>query len=141
MAASGEEIVRRAIEVFQSSESVDVAMAALEPLLHPEIEWVNPDYALETGTRTGLAGIRIVLESFYTVAGSMAPGELEEVESRGDRVFTVARFQARGDFSGAEIAGRPTAIIWTVRDGRISRIAWHYDIDETRRRFERATRA
>ena len=80
---SGEEIVRRVLEIISESESVDVAMAEFEQLMHPEIEFVNPEDAIERGTRTGEAGIRTVLESLISGAGGGATFEPEQVRERG----------------------------------------------------------
>ena len=136
VAGSGEEIVRSAVDVINGSESVDAAMAALDGLMHPEIEYVNPEDAIEGGTRTGVAGMRTVLENFIAGAGGGATIELEQVEERGDRVFVRGRVHARGTSSGAEAVGPPTGAIYTIRDGRILRIEWHYDVGEARTRFE-----
>jgi len=136
VAGPGEEIVRRALEVINRRESVDAAMAALEELMHPEIEFVNPEDAIERGTRKGTAGMRTALENFIAGAGGGATFELEQVRERGERVFTLARIQARGTSSGVEALGPPTGAIYTIRDGRIIRIEWHYDVDEAVARFE-----
>jgi ketosteroid isomerase-like protein len=138
MSEENAEIVRRAIEVINSSESVDEAMAALEPLMDPEIEWLNPEDAIERGTRKGLAGMRKVLENFIAGAGGGATLELEEVQERGDRVFIRGRLHARGELSGAEAVGPPGGMIYTIQRGRIARIEWHYDVDEAIARFEQA---
>jgi ketosteroid isomerase-like protein len=136
MSGSGGEIVRRVTEVFNHSESVDAAMAELEKLMHPEIEFVNPDDAIERGTRTGKDGIRTVLENVVAGAGGGATFELEEVSERGERVLALTRLRARGAASGAEVLGPLTGAIWTIRDGRVHRIEWHYDVDEALARFD-----
>jgi ketosteroid isomerase-like protein len=69
VAGSGEEIARRAFEAMNRSESADAVMAELEELMDPEIEWVNPEDGIESGTRKGLAGMRTALENFYEGAG------------------------------------------------------------------------
>jgi ketosteroid isomerase-like protein len=136
VAGPGEEIVRRSVEVINRTESVDAAMAELEELMHPEIEFVNPEDAIERGTRRGMAGMRTALENFIAGAGGGATFEIEEIRERGERVFSVARLHARGAASGAEASGPPTGTIYTIRDGRILRIEWHYDVDEARARFD-----
>jgi ketosteroid isomerase-like protein len=136
VAGSGEEIVRSVVDVINGSESVDAVMAALDGLMHPEIQYVNPKDAIEGGTRTGVAGMRTVFENFIAGAGGGATIELEQVEERGDRVFGRSRVHARGTSSGAEAVGPPTAVICTIRDGRILRIEWHYDVAKARARFE-----
>jgi ketosteroid isomerase-like protein len=130
-------MVRRFIEVVNRSESVDEAMAEFEDLLHPEIEFVNPAEAIEGGTRRGLAGIRTAAENFVEGAGRTATVELEQVYERGERVLLRCRIHARGASSGAEAVGPLGGILFTIRDGRIVRIEWHYWIDEILDEFER----
>ena len=136
MAQENVEIVRRAVDVMNRSESVDEAMVALEELTHTDIEYVNPEDAIERGTRKGSAGLRTVLENFIAGAGGGATFELEQLQERGDRVFVRARVHARGASSGAEALGPPTGAIYTIRERRIAKVEWHYDVDEALARFE-----
>jgi ketosteroid isomerase-like protein len=136
VAGSNEEIVRRVAEVLNTSKSVEEAIATgVEDLWDPEIEFVNPEDAIERGTRKGVAGMRVVLQNFIEGAGAAATVELEELEEHGDRVFFRGRVHARGA-SGAEAAGPPVGMVYTLRDGRILRIEWHYDVDKARASFE-----
>jgi ketosteroid isomerase-like protein len=137
MASRNEEIVRRSFEVMNRSESVDAVMAELEDLMHPEIEWVNPEDAIEGGTRKGLTGMRTAFQNFYEGAGSGATWELEEVQERGERVFIRARLHVKGASSGAEAVGPPIGAVITVRGGRVSRMGWHFNPDEAFAEFER----
>jgi len=124
---------------MNSSESVDEAMAALEPFGDPEMEFVNPDDAIERGTRSGFAGMRIVLENLMGGVGTGATFELAELEERDDRVLIVGSWHARGESSGAEVVGPPIGVIQTIRNGRILQIEWHNDVAEARARFVQAT--
>jgi ketosteroid isomerase-like protein len=137
MAGSGEETARRAFEVINRSESVDAAMAGFEKLVDPEIEYVNPEDAIEGGTRKGLAGMRTALENFYEGAGSGATWELDEVQERGERVFIRARLHVKGASSGAEAVGPPIGAVFTIRDGRVIRMGWLFDPHEAFAEFER----
>jgi ketosteroid isomerase-like protein len=137
MAGTNEELVRRAYEVINRSESVDAAMAELEGTMHSEIEFVNPEDAIEGGTRRGLAGMRTALENFFAGAGGRATFELEQAQERGERVFVRGRVHARGASSGAEAVGPPVGLVYTIRDGRVFRIEWHYDVDKALAEFER----
>ncbi len=128
--------MRKLFEVMSSSGSVDEAMAAIEPLMDPEVEWVNPEDAIERGTRKGFGGIRLVLENLIAGAGTGVTGEVEELEESGDRVFVIGRLHVRGESSGAEAVGPPTGSVYTIRNGRILRIEWHYDVERARARFE-----
>jgi ketosteroid isomerase-like protein len=130
-------MVRRFIEVVNSSESVDEAMAEFEDLLHPEIEFVNPAEALEGGTRKGLSGMRTALENLYEGAGGGATLEVEPVYERGERVLLRGRIHARGTSSGAEAVSPPGVMLFTIRDGRILRIEWHHWTDQILDDFER----
>jgi len=129
--------VRRAFEVMNRSESADAVMAELEELMDPEIEWVNPVDAIESGTRRGLAGIRTALENFYAGAGGGATWELQEVQERGGRVFTRASLHVKGASSGVEAVGSPIGAVSTIREGRLIRMEWHFNPDEAFAEFER----
>jgi ketosteroid isomerase-like protein len=132
-----EKMVRRVVEVLNTCKSVDEAVATgVEELWDPEIEFVNPEDAVERGTRKGVAGMRTVLENLIAGAGAGATVELEELQEREDRVFTRSRVHARGAASGAETVGPPVGMVYTFRDGRILRMEWHYDVDRARASFE-----
>jgi ketosteroid isomerase-like protein len=136
-AGPGAEVVRRLIEVVNSGKSIDEAMALLEDLLHPEIEYVNPAEAIEGGTRRGLAGVRAAVENFIEGAGRAARVEVEQTHERGERVLMRFRIQARGATSGAEAVSPPLASLFTIRDRRIARIEWHFWTDEILEDFQR----
>jgi ketosteroid isomerase-like protein len=137
VAGPGEEIVRRWSEAFNRNESVDAVMAEVEDLTHPEIEYINPEDAIERGTRKGLAGMRTALENLFAGAGRAATIELEQLYESGDRVLARVRIHARGASSGAEAVGPPTGMVFTIRDGQVFRIEWQYWTDETLDEFER----
>jgi uncharacterized protein len=99
-------------------------------LLDPEFEWVNPDHAVEPGTRHGRDGFAKAvanLDSSFEHQTHL----LGEVEDLGDRVLWHTIFQARG-YSGAQIEVAEQHL-WTLRDGKILRIEWFHDADEARR--------
>jgi hypothetical protein len=129
--------VRRVYDVINRSESVEAAMAGLEELMHPEVEYVNPEEAIEGGTRKGLSGMRTALENFYEGAGGGATIELEQVRERGERVFVQGRLHVKGASSGAEAVSPPGGIIHALRDGRVFRTEWHSDVDKALAEFER----
>jgi hypothetical protein len=132
-----EKIVRRVNEVVNTCSSVDEAVATgVEELWDPQIEWVNPEDAIERGTRKGVAGMRTVLENFLAGAGAGVTVEIEEVRERGDRVFTLNRIHMRGAASGIEALGPPVGVVYTIRDERILRIEWHNDVGAARASFE-----
>jgi ketosteroid isomerase-like protein len=137
VASPNEKIVRRVNEVVNTCNSVEEAIATgVEELWDPEIEYVNPEDAVERGTRKDAAGMRTVLENLLAGAGAGATVELEELRERGDRVFTLTRIHMRGAASGIETLGPPVGTVFTIRDERILRIEWHNDVDTARASFE-----
>ena len=138
MTGPNEELVRRAFEVINRSQSVDAVMAGLEELMHPTIELVNPEDAIEGGTRKGFAGMRTGLENFFDGAGRAATLEIEEVRERSGLVFVRVRIHARGTSSGAEAVSPPVGIVYMISGGRVFRIDWHNDVDKALAEFERS---
>jgi ketosteroid isomerase-like protein len=129
------EIARRTVDIVNSSASADEAMTGLELHLHPEIEWVNPEDAIEGGTRRGLTGMRLMFENFFAGFGGESTTDVEEIEGRGDRALVVGRPHVRGESSGADVVGPQVGLIFTLEDGLITRVEWHYGVDEARARF------
>ena len=74
--------------------------------------------------------------TFNAGAGGGATFELEQIRERGERASLLHVLQARGTSSGVEALGPSTGAIYTIRDRRVSRIEWHYDVDEAFARFE-----
>ena len=139
VASPNEKIVRRVVEVLNTCESVEEVIASgVEQSWDPEIEFVNPEDAVERGTRKGAAGMRTVLENFRAGLGAGATVELEDLQERGDRVFVLFRIRTRGGASGIEVLGRPLGMLFTIRAERILRIEWHNDVDTARASFEQS---
>src|SRR5207302_5816303 len=90
-------------------------------LLDPEIEYVNPEGAVEPGTRHGIDEFARAVEKVFEgwATWRMEP---ERFESIGNQVAVVLRYTARGRSSGVEVEGRESAL-WTLRDGRVIRYA------------------
>ena len=92
-------------------------------LLDPELEYVNPPYAVESGAprdRRTLAKIRDVYPDFRV--------EPERFVDAGDDVVVIGI--ARGtSASGIEAQWRQ-GYVWTVREGKAVRFRWFNDPDE-----------
>ena len=90
------EVVRTIHEAWARGES-----PASLGLLHPDIEWVNPESALEPGTRRGL-------ESFNGAFTAMSEAfdrihiEPREFLDAGDQIVVLATFTAWGRGSGVQ---------------------------------------
>ena len=97
-------------------------------LLADDAEWVNPDDAVEPGTRRGA-------DSFLQAIASVFEGweesifEIDRVIDDGEDVVALGRLRARG--RGGLEAGGPHGEIWTFRDGRVSRMQWFNSHAET----------
>ena len=98
-------------------------------LIAPELEIdmsrrvLNP--AVYRGAR-GLAQlnheIRDVWEQFHVVP--------ERFVDAGDRVVVIETLHARGRGSGVELDTRRSATIWTLRDGRVTRVQVGFEPQE-----------
>ena len=113
--------VRRIYELWNGPDGMTAALA----LFDPEVEYVNPESAIEPGVRRGHAGMVEVLDA---VDGSFADyvHELEQLVDAGDKVMAYVTFRARGRDSGA-VVEKPEQHVWTLRDGRVVRFEWFHD--------------
>jgi ketosteroid isomerase-like protein len=113
----------------QDIQTVEAVLAAfrrgdVEAVLHlnhPDAEWVNPDYAIEAGTRHGREEIRLAVERLFEFFEDV---EVESMERTPDgRILVVSRVRSRGMAGGRGIEAR-TSTIYTVRDGLLVRYEW-----------------
>ena len=104
------ELVRRIYELWNSSESA-------ADLIDPELEYVNPPYAVESGTRHSrdtLQKIREVYPDFRV--------EPERFIDAGEDVVVIGMATGTSG-SGVEAKWRQ-GYVWTIRDGRAIRFRW-----------------
>jgi ketosteroid isomerase-like protein len=99
-------------------------------LLTDDAEWVNPDDAVEPGTRRGA-------DSFLEAVASVFEGwqesvfEIERVIEHGDDVIALGLLRTRGRTTGLEAAS-PHGEVWTFDGaGRVARMAWFNTHEET----------
>jgi uncharacterized protein len=100
-------------------------------LFHEDVEYVNPENAIDAGTRWGHEGIQQVTRSLES-AFSEYVHVLHELVEAGDKVLAHTTFKARGRDSGAWVEV-PEQHVWTLRDGKIVRLAWFHDEVAARR--------
>ena len=98
-------------------------------LLTENAEWVNPDDAVEPGTRRGADSF---LEAVTSVFEGWAESifEIERVIARGDDVIALGQLRTRGRATGIEAAS-PHGEIWTFDAGRVARLRWFNTHEET----------
>ena len=89
---------------------------------HPAIEYVNPPYAVEPGTRRGYEGFAIAAQSIRNVYPTRRFEPLEFHDAR-NRVAVRVRVVARGVGSNVEVDVE-RGYVFEVRDGKIIRFAW-----------------
>jgi ketosteroid isomerase-like protein len=111
MSLENVELVRRIYDAWDRNESARDFIAA-------DMEYVNPSYAVEPGTRQGrksLAAVRDTYEDFEI--------EVERMVDAGDEVVVLAYFTGSGSGSGVPVAGEH-GYVWTIRDGLAVRFRW-----------------
>jgi ketosteroid isomerase-like protein len=110
------ELVRSIYRLWAANESA-------RHLIDPQLEYVNPSYAVETGVRRSrgtLGKIREVYPDFRV--------ETERFVDAGDDVAVIGI--ARGtSASGVEVKWRQ-GYVWTIRDGIAVRFRWFNDPNE-----------
>ncbi len=112
-----------------SQENVDIVRAiydgwakrtSVAHLIVPDLEYVNPPYAVEAGIRhdrDALDGVRDVYPDFRIDA--------QRYIDVGDDVVVIGIARGTGA-SGVEIQWRQ-GYIWTIKDGRAIRFRWFND--------------
>jgi uncharacterized protein len=115
------ETVQRIYELWNGPEGMGAAL----PLFDSEFEYVNPESAIEPGTRRGHSGL---VEVLAALDGSFSEyvHELERLVDAGDKVLAHVIFRVRGRDSGA-VAEKPEQHVWTLRDGKVVRLEWFHD--------------
>jgi uncharacterized protein len=94
--------------------------ASARELIDPDMEYVNPPYAVESGTRRerrALASVRDVYPDFRV--------DPERFLDAGDDVVVIGT--AHGTAASGVVAQWRQGYVWTVRDGRAVRFAWFSD--------------
>ena len=102
---------------------------AMLDLTRPDGEWVNPDYAIEPGTRHGRDEIRRAIERIFEFFDTV---DVESMERTPDgRVLVISRVRSRGMGGGPGIEAL-TGTLYTVRDGLLARYEWFLSPEEAR---------
>ena len=122
--------VRLLMDGFDAMERGDVE--AIVALADPDVMFVNPDYALEPGTRHGPDGLRAGLMGMLEVFEGLSFVH-ERVVDLGERILATGTFRARGRGSGVEFPSSPYAILITLRDDRMIRFEWFGEAEEALR--------
>jgi ketosteroid isomerase-like protein len=122
MSQENVEIVRHLYE----DGLIDRDPEELLELAVPDIEYVNPPYAVEPGVRRGLAAVARAMRGFAEV-WEESQHELHELFDCGDVVVAAVSWHIRGRGSDKELVNEE-AHSWTLREGRIERFEWGQDL-------------
>lgn len=113
MSAENVDLVRRIYVAWDAGGSA-------RELIDPDMEYVNPPYAVESGVKRGrktLGAIRDVYPDFRF--------EPEEYRDVGEDVVVIG--MARGTAASGVRAQWRQGYVWTIRDGRAVRFQWFSD--------------
>ena len=127
MSAENVEIVRRIYAAWEGGDPE----GRVQEFLSDDLEYVNPPYAVHSGTRHGpegwVAAGENLDESFQT--WTHVPDEFVDA---GDKVLVITTFRARGRGSSVDL-DKYEPHVWTFRDGKVVRFEWFNDRDEAER--------
>jgi ketosteroid isomerase-like protein len=112
MSEENVELIRRIYDRWEREESV-------RELLADDVEYVNPSYAVESGTREGPKSFAVVRETYPDFKIRID----RFVDTDGDDVVVLAHYTASGGGSGVPLEGEH-GYVWTVRDGLAVRFRW-----------------
>jgi ketosteroid isomerase-like protein len=125
MSQENVEIVRR---VYEAQARGDVK--AVVALYDPEVELDNSrspvgDFAGTVGrVFRGQDAVQKAFRDWYSVWANVESEVEELIDAGDDRVVSVFTYRARGRTSGVEVEFAHMAGDWTIRDGKILRMAW-----------------
>jgi ketosteroid isomerase-like protein len=115
--AATEQRIREAYAAFVAAD-----FDTLNAFFHPDAVYVNPSYAVETGTRQGTPALTDVWRSLHEMF-EFSEVQVEELREGPNGVFVLLRLEGRGRVSGA-----PTLLsqahVLELRDGRAVSLAW-----------------
>ena len=133
MSEENVEIVRR---VYEAAALRDTATVLA--LYDPEVELDATALGVvgsSEGVFHGHEGLRSFFGGWHEAWGQIEY-DYEELIDAGEDVVSIMNRHARGRASGIEVE-RPFALVWTLRDGRVTRLVWYLDRDEALRAASR----
>lgn len=115
------------VEFFADERRVEELRAHAEPYVDPDAEVVfhaADAVVLDVGPGVGgvVAGWREWLSTFASYRVT-----IEDLRHEGDRVIVLVRQSGRTIHGGVEVPSSPSAAIFSIRDGRLVRLAFYLD--------------
>ena len=112
MSQENVEVVRRIHDAWDRGESARDFIAS-------DVEYVNPAYAVEPGTRRGRKSFSITRDTYEDFEIQVE----RFIDAGGDDVVVLAHYTGSGRASGVPVSGEH-GYVWTVRDGSARRFQW-----------------
>ena len=97
-------------------------------LMDPDIEYVNPRYAVEPGIRSGYDGFETAARAVTSVYGDYEISD-PELQDLGERVLVRAHVKTRSHGNAVPIETE-RGYVFDIREGRVVRFAWFNDFDD-----------
>ena len=101
----------RILELYDPGVEIDFAPGTLADHVGGTV-WTGHE-----GLRSFDRELREAFEDFDTTC--------EELIDAGDYVVSVSRYRARGRSSGVEVDGPLQFLVWSLREGKVTRAAWY----------------
>jgi ketosteroid isomerase-like protein len=112
MSEQNVELVRRIYDAWDRE-------ASAREFIAEDVEYVNPSYAVEPGTRRGRKSFSVVRDTYEDFSIRVE----SFLDAGAEDVVVLARYTASGRGSGVPLEGEH-GYIWTVRDGQAVRFRW-----------------
>ena len=112
MSEENVEVIRRIYAAWDREESA-------REFISEDVEYVNPGYAVEPGTRHGRKSFSVVRDTY----GDFALEVERFIDAGEEDVVVLAQYTGSGRSSGVPVAGEH-GYVWTVRDGLAVRFRW-----------------
>jgi ketosteroid isomerase-like protein len=123
------ELVRRVYEAAARRDSATV-LDLYDPDVELDFSHVEIGVIGGRDLIYGREGLRSWFREWHE-AWEAVEYDFDELIDAGEHVIAVVKRHARGRLSGADVVW-PTALVWTVRDGRVIRVAWFPSLEEAR---------
>jgi ketosteroid isomerase-like protein len=117
------------VEAFRDDATAAAVMETLSPFFHQDVEILAPGFVAGASVRfVGLEGLRAAWLEWLEPWESYR-AEVEDVIDAGDDAVVLARDFGRRAGMTVEV-GVVGGAVWTVRDGRVARVAFYLNRSE-----------
>jgi ketosteroid isomerase-like protein len=112
MSEENVELVRRIYDRWGRKESA-------RDFIAEDVEYVNPGYAVEPGTRHGRKSFAVVRETYADFEIRVE----RYIDAGEEDVVVLGHYRGSGQGSGVPVSGEQ-GYVWTVRDAQAVRFRW-----------------